>query len=81
MYEGEFIAVEPFGHSVLGSLIGFLLVMRMNASNSRFWEGRSHWGSIVNASRNLSRAASAYTKDGKYFADLVAGYAITLKQS
>jgi putative membrane protein len=81
MYEGEFIAVEPFGHSVLGSLIGFLLVMRMNASNSRFWEGRSHWGSIVNASRNLSRAASAYTKDGKYFAGLVAGYAITLKQS
>ena len=79
--DGNFVAIEPFGHSVLGSLIGFLLVMRMNASNSRFWEGRSHWGAIVNASRNLSRAAAAYTDDGKYFAGLVAGYAITLKQS
>ena len=79
--EGVFVEINPFGHSVLGSLIGFLLVMRMNASNSRFWEGRSHWGAIVNASRNLARAAAAYTNEGKYFSGLVAGYAISLKQS
>lgn len=73
--------LDPFGHAVLGSLIGFLLVMRMNASNARYWEGRSHWGAIVNASRNLARTAAAYTSEGRDFADLVAGYAISLRQS
>jgi putative membrane protein len=71
--------LDSFGHVVLGSLIGFLLVMRMNSSNSRYWEGRTHWGTIINTSRNLARAASLYTKEGEYFADLVAGFAISLK--
>jgi putative membrane protein len=73
--------LDAFGHVVLGSLIGFLLVMRMNASNSRYWEGRSHWGAIINASRNLARLGAAYTPEGKTISDLIAGYAITLKQS
>lgn len=73
--------VDAFGHSVLGSLIGFLLVFRMNASNARFWEGRSLWGTIINASRNLVRAGSEYTRDGEELADLTAGFAICLKCS
>lgn len=73
--------VDSFGHVVLGSLIGFLLVMRMNASNARFWEGRSHWGSIINTSRNIVRVGSIYTQDGQRLSELVAGYAVSLKQS
>jgi len=73
--------VDAFGHSVLGSLIGFLLVFRMNASNARFWEGRSLWGTIINASRNLVRAGSEHTRDGEELADLTAGFAICLKCS
>lgn len=73
--------LDAFGHVVLGSLIGFLLVMRMNSSNARYWEGRSHWGTIINTSRNLARVASMYTKNGEFFADLVAGFAISLKLS
>ncbi len=73
--------VDSFGHVVLGSLIGFLLVVRMNASNARYWEGRSHWGAIINASRNISRVGALYTQEGQRLADLVAGYAISLKLS
>ena len=73
--------LDSFGHVVLGSLIGFLLVFRMNASNARYWEGRSHWGTIINSSRNLSRVGSLYTKDGQTLADLVAGFAISLNLS
>ena len=73
--------VDSFGHVVLGSLIGFLLVMRMNASNARFWEGRSHWGSIINFFFNDTATTEIYTQDGQRLAELVAGYAVTLKQS
>lgn len=73
--------LDPVAHAVLGSLLGFLIVFRMNSSNARYWEGRSHWGSLINSSRNLVRMGIAYTKEGSELAGLVAGYAITLKQS
>ena len=52
----HFFVLEPIEHAVLGSLLGFLIVFRMNASNNRYWEGRTLWGHIINASRNLVRA-------------------------
>jgi putative membrane protein len=75
------VGIDPVGHAVLGSLVGFLIVFRMNASNARYWEGRSHWGSMINASRNLVRAGSEYTSNGAELAGLVAGYAICLRHS
>ncbi|MFM9010374.1 MAG: bestrophin family ion channel [Planctomycetota bacterium] len=65
------IGLDPFGHSVLGSLIGFLIVFRMNASNARYWEGRSLWGQLINASRNLVRAGSEFSSEGVELAGLV----------
>lgn len=43
--------------SVLSFNIGFtlLLVFRTNTAHERFWEGRKLWGSLVNATRNLTR--------------------------
>lgn len=73
--------LDPVGHSVLGSLLGFLIVFRMNASNARYWEGRSHWGQIINASRNLVRIGSEHAADGQELAGLVTGYAICLRRS
>lgn len=75
--------LEPVEHAVLGSLLGFLLVFRMNASNSRYWEGRSLWGQIINASRNLARVGIEYTdgRRGAELADLVAGYGISLRRT
>ena len=68
-------------HAVLGSLLGFLIVFRMNASNNRYWEGRSSWGQIINASRNLVRVGVAHTDNGAQLADLVSGYVICLRRS
>ena len=61
--------------------MGFLIVFRMNASNNRFWEGRTCWGQIVNASRNLVRVGVAYTDPGAELAALVSGYAECLRHS
>ncbi len=76
-----FFGLNPAQHAVLGSLLGFLIVFRMNASNNRYWEGRSAWGSIINASRNLVRVGVAHTHAGAELADLVAGYVISLRRS
>src|SRR5262245_19223294 len=75
--------LEPVEHAVLGSLLGFLLVFRMNASNNRYWEGRSLWGQIINASRNLTRVGVEYTdgRQGAELAGLVSGYAISLRRT
>lgn len=72
---------DSFAHTILGSLIGFLLVVRMNSSNARYWEGRSHWGVIVNTSRNLSRVGATYTNEGEALAGLIVGYAISLRNA
>jgi putative membrane protein len=47
-------------HAFTGVVIGLLLVFRTNASYDRFWEGRRQWGSIINETRNLARAACVY---------------------
>ena len=36
-------------------LLSLLLVLRTNAANERFWEGRKLWGTLVNTVRNLAR--------------------------
>lgn len=75
--------LEPVAHAVLGSLLGFLLVFRMNASNDRYWEGRSHWGQIINASRNLTRVGIEHTdgRTGGELSDLVSGYGVSLRRT
>jgi putative membrane protein len=77
----RFFGLDPGQHAVLGSLLGFLIVFRMNASNNRFWEARTLWGQIVNSCRNLVRVGAAYTDRGAELADLVAGYAECLRHS
>ncbi|HTM55286.1 MAG TPA: bestrophin family ion channel [Pirellulales bacterium] len=76
-----FTNLPPTIHAVLGTLLGFLIVFRMNASNNRYWEGRSSWGQIINASRNLVRVGVAHTDDGARLANLVSGYVICLRRS
>jgi ion channel-forming bestrophin family protein len=75
--------LEPVEHAVLGSLLGFLLVFRMNASNGRYWEGRSHWGQIINSSRNLTRVGIEHTdsRSGAELADLVSAYSISVRRT
>lgn len=41
-------------HAALSLVLGWLLVFRTNTAYSRWWEARTLWGALVNASRNLS---------------------------
>jgi putative membrane protein len=73
-------ALDPLGHSVLGVAMSLLIVFRTNASHNRFWEARSHWGMILNSSRNLVRMAAVYAPPGEEMARLVTGYVVLLKE-
>ena len=75
------IGLDPAIHSVFGSLLGFLIVFRMNGSNSRYWEGRSHWAQIINSSRNLVRVGVQHGDDAPRLADLVSAFSVALRRS
>ncbi len=47
-------------HAALSLMLGALLVFRTNTAYSRWWEARTLWGSLVNASRNLSMKLVAF---------------------
>ena len=76
----DFTLQDTTIHAFLGSVLGFLIVFRVNASNNRYWEGRSHWGMLINNTRSLVRYAAAHAPGSKELADLVAGYVLCLKQ-
>ena len=56
-------SIPVTGHTLIGAVLGLLLVFRTNASYDRFWEGRKLWGGIVNDSRNLGRLATTLLKE------------------
>lgn len=47
-------------HESAAAVIALMLAVRTNTGFTRFWEGRSLWGAIVNGSRNLSQLARAH---------------------
>lgn len=49
-----FLRNLPVMHTLLGFAISMLLVFRTNTAYDRWWEGRKHWGSLVNSSRNFA---------------------------
>lgn len=71
--------LPPLGHSLIGTALGLVLVFRNNASYDRYWEGRKQWGGIVNASRNLARAARSYTGESRSIAPLICAFCVSLK--
>ena len=46
-------------HSLIGFIIGLLLVFRTNTAYDRWWEGRKLVGALVNTSRNLALKLNA----------------------
>lgn len=70
-------------HGLIGFVISLLLVFRTNTAYDRWWEGRKHWGSLVNNSRNLAIKLSSFLKDEndrKYFKKLIPMYASVLQK-
>lgn len=53
------VPLGPAFLSILGIILGLLLVFRTNTAYDRWWEGRRLWGQLVNLSRGLARQLSA----------------------
>ena len=72
-------------HSLVGFIIGLLLVFRTNTAYDRWWEGRKLLGSLVNTSRNLALKINAIvpfsdnkTKD--FYIKMISNYCFSLKE-
>jgi len=72
-------------HEIAGAIIALALAFRTNTGYARFWEGRTLWGAIVNASRNLVRTVEVHArpdaKELERFATWVVVYAHTTRRS
>jgi putative membrane protein len=53
------VPLGPSILSILGIILGLLLVFRTNTAYDRWWEGRRLWGQLVNVSRALSHQLDA----------------------
>ena len=49
--------------TLFGSALALFLGFRSNSAYQRWWEGRSLWGLMINASRNLARQARNFLPD------------------
>lgn len=72
-------------HSLVGVVLGLLLVFRTNTAYDRWWEGRRLWGSFVNDSRTLAFKLHAFlpperTADRKFFAAMLPNYVFAVKE-
>ena len=72
-------------HSLVGFIIGLLLVFRTNTAYDRWWEGRKILGALVNTSRNLALKINAVvpatdkkTKD--FYSKMISNYCFSLKE-
>lgn len=70
--------VKHFGvlQTLLSFVISMLLVFRTNTAYDRWWEGRKHWGALVNNSRNLAIKVNAMlphteTKHRHFFRQII----------
>lgn len=52
-------------HTLVGFVMGLLLVFRTNTAYDRWWEGRKHWGALVNNTRYASVKINTLLPDGK----------------
>lgn len=71
-------------HSLLGFVIGLLLVFRTNTAYDRWWEGRKLWGELTNTSRNLAMKINAILKkdeveDRKFYSAMISNFVISCK--
>jgi len=71
--------------SLLGIILGLLLVFRTNTAYDRWWEGRRFWGQLTNVSRALARQLDAMLPAGAQerrneYAELMAAWPHALIQ-
>lgn len=82
---GIHVALSIGYHEIAGAVIALALAFRTNTGYARFWEGRTLWGAIVNACRNLARTVDMHARpdshEMKQFARWIVVYAHTTRRS
>ncbi len=71
--------------SLLGIVLGLLLVFRTNTAYDRWWEGRRIWGGLVDSSRNMAIKLHSYLPEEdhtsrEFFAKMIPNYFFALKE-
>lgn len=61
-YDSFFEAVNDV-FSFIGFAFSLLLVFRINSAYDKWWEGRKHWGALVNNCRNFAIKVKAMVSD------------------
>lgn len=81
---GGAIHLTPSFHTLIGLMLGLLLVFRTNTAYDRWWEGRKLWGQLVNDCRNfavkIETCVRAEQRDKIEVADRLSAFAVALKQ-
>ncbi len=72
--------LNAIGHSILGVALSMLIVFRTNSAHGRYWDARSHWGMLVNTSRNLVRMGAIHAGGASDLARLVTAYVVLVKE-
>jgi ion channel-forming bestrophin family protein len=72
---GSLLPIGPAMLSILGIILGLVLVFRTNTAYDRWWEGRRLWGQLVNVSRGLAHQLDAMLGNGAARLDDRARYA------
>ncbi len=72
-------------HSLLGVVLGLILVFRTNTAYERWWEGRRMWGMLVNETRSLAIKLHAFlpevdTENRHFFTKAITGYVFATKE-
>ncbi len=62
-YHVEMIKNATAVHTLIGFVMGMLLVFRTNTAYDRWWEGRKQWGALVNNTRNFILKANNFIAD------------------
>jgi len=84
-FPGIQVKIPTSIHSLLGIVLGLLLVFRTNTAYERWWEGRRLLGQLVNSSRNLAIKFNTFLGKGnvatkQYLGKLIANYAFAMKE-
>ncbi|MDX2188369.1 MAG: bestrophin family ion channel [Bacteroidota bacterium] len=76
---------NPTIFSLMGLVLGLLLVFRTNTAYDRWWEGRRMLGELTNQTRALAMKLNAFLpnedyENRHYFATMIGNYGIAMKE-
>jgi len=74
------IVLDSSFAAIAAPALFFLLVFRTNAAYDRWWEGRKHWGMIINRTRDFARQAVSHIGDDAHV-DRIVRYTIAFAVS